>query len=121
MPDQPIEINHAVHKHGNKFHVIGAGLGIWNYSSVAEAVLHEPGSFNLVNPDIRDTVVTNFTLFNGPEWVAFRYHSNNPGPWLLHCHVETHLAGGMGIAILDGVDKWPKIPKEYKKGANGFL
>ncbi|KAL6854709.1 hypothetical protein ACO1O0_005834 [Amphichorda felina] len=121
LPNEPVEINHAIHKHGNKFHVIGHGYGKWNYTSVAEAVFEQPSSFNLENPNIRDTAITNFTFADGPEWVAIRYHSNNPGCWLLHCHVETHLAGGMGIVILDGVDVWPEVPEEYHLGANGFL
>ncbi|UNI24279.1 hypothetical protein JDV02_010038 [Purpureocillium takamizusanense] len=114
LPGEPVEIYHAIHKHGNKFHVMGHGYGKWNYSSVAEAVLHQPHLFNLENPNIRDTAMTNFTFNLGAEWVAIRYHSINPGCWLLHCHLETHLAGGMGVVIMDGVDAWPEIPPEYQ-------
>ena len=38
----------------------------------------------------------------------------------MHCHIDPHLTGGMGIAILDGIDKWPTIPEEYENGRNGF-
>ena len=31
----------------------------------------------------------------------------------MHCHIQTHQNGGMALALLDGVDKWPKIPDAY--------
>jgi hypothetical protein len=41
-------------------------------------------------------------------------------PTLLHCHVETHLNGGMGMVIMDGIDRWPSIPPEYAINQNGI-
>jgi hypothetical protein len=117
LPGQPQEFPHMIHKHSGKTWQIGAGVGIWNYSSVAEAIRKEPISFNLINPNYRDTFITSF---DGPSWIVLRYQVTNPGPWLLHCHIETHLAGGMAMAILDGVDAWPEIPPEYAIGQHGF-
>ncbi|KND88272.1 Laccase-1 [Tolypocladium ophioglossoides CBS 100239] len=55
----------------------------------------------------------------GGYWSVFRYLSDNPGPWLFHCHIELHQMGGMSIAILDGVDVWPEVPPEYQIGGGG--
>ncbi|KAI9762128.1 MAG: hypothetical protein M4579_000608 [Chaenotheca gracillima] len=110
-PEQPIEFPHSMHKHANKASIIGTGLGIWNYTSTAEAIAAHPDNFDLVNPMYRDTFVTSF---DGPSWVVIRYHVRNPGAWLFHCHIETHLEGGMSVALLDGVDHWPYVPKEYR-------
>lgn len=115
-PGTYLEINHVIHKHGTRLWVVGSGAGVWNWTSLAEAMIDEPDSFNLVNPNYRDSTVTSFTQ----GWVAVRYHSSNPGPWLLHCHVETHMAGGMAMVIMDGVDKWPTIPPEYAVNQHGF-
>ncbi|KAH7360649.1 laccase-1 [Rhexocercosporidium sp. MPI-PUGE-AT-0058] len=115
-PPGPVEINHVIHKHASRFWVIGQGAGVWNYSSVAEGMKVEPQSFNLVNPNYRDSTVTPFYV----GWVAIRYLVDNPGPWLLHCHVETHLAGGMAMVLLDGIDTWPTIPPEYAIHQHGF-
>jgi FtsP/CotA-like multicopper oxidase with cupredoxin domain len=115
--DQPQEFPHMMHKHASKTWRIGAGMGIWNYTSVAEAMETEPHSFNLVEPPFRDTWVTSF---DGPSWMVLRYQVTNPGAFLLHCHVESHLAGGMAVVIMDGVDAWPEIPSEYALGQNGF-
>jgi FtsP/CotA-like multicopper oxidase with cupredoxin domain len=117
LPGEPAEISHAIHKHGSKVWLIGQGDGIWNYPSVEAAMAAEPGNFNLVDPNYRDTVIT---TFRGAAWFVIRYQATNPGPWLLHCHVETHLAGGMGMVIMDGVDNWPVVPSEYALGRSGY-
>jgi FtsP/CotA-like multicopper oxidase with cupredoxin domain len=116
LPGEPAEISHAIHKHGSKTWFIGQGVGIWNYSSVEEAMKVEPQSFNLKNPNYRDMVMT---TFSGGAWFVLRYQVTNPMPCLMHCHVETHLSGGMGMVIMDGIDKWPAIPPEYGADQKG--
>ncbi|KAJ9298682.1 hypothetical protein DTO271G3_3649 [Paecilomyces variotii] len=107
----PIQAPHVIHKHSNKAFIIGFGQGFFNWTSVEEAVQQAPSDFNLENPQLRDTFVTNAQT--GPAWMLVRYQVINPGPILLHCHIETHLASGMGVALLDGIDKWPEVPPEY--------
>lgn len=105
---------HLMHKHGSKMWRIGNGKGVWNYSSVAEAIEVEPESFDLKTPGFRDSWMTMFSpLPSDGYWSVFRYHVTNPGPWLFHCHFELHAMGGMSIALLDGVDAWPEVPDEY--------
>ncbi|KAL3447014.1 multicopper oxidase-domain-containing protein [Aspergillus insuetus] len=104
---------HPIHKHSNKFFVIGQGEGQWNYTSVAEAAKVMPGSFNLKNPQIRDTFITP-PAAAGSTWLALRYHVVNPGAFLLHCHIQIHHNGGMALALLDGIDQWPEVPEEYQ-------
>ena len=111
---QPLQPPHPFHKHSNKFFVIGAGDGEWNYTSVADAVRHRPGDFNLQTPQIRDTATTP-PAATGPTWMAIRYHVVNPGAFLLHCHIQVHLTGGMGVVLLDGVDEWPEVPEAYRE------
>ena len=50
------------------------------------------------------------------SWLALRYQVTNPGAFLFHCHMQTHLAGGMAVAMLDGVDRWPSVPQTYLNG-----
>ena len=108
----PIAPPHPIHKHSNKAFIIGQGVGPWNWSTVAEAAAVIPQNFNSVNPPLRDGFTT--TPANGaPTWMAIRYQVVNPGAFLLHCHIQSHLSGGMAMAILDGIDAWPTVPEEY--------
>lgn len=109
----PLQPPHPIHKHSNKFHAIGYGSGVWNYSSVAEALKYIPESFNLENPPLLDTAYTPAAA-TGPTWLALRYQVTNPGAFLVHCHIQVHQSGGMALAIMDGVDAWPTIPAEYQ-------
>lgn len=79
---------------------------------MAEAQKAVPGSFNLKNPPVRDGYPTPPAI-GSASWAVFRYQVVNPGPFLLHCHINAHLEGGMAVGILDGYDKWPTTPREY--------
>ena len=109
----PAQPAHPIHKHSNKAYIIGAGNGVFNYTDVATAMQYIPQSFNLKTPPYRDSFTTPSVLL-GPAWIVFRYHVVNPGAWYLHCHIQTHLTGGMAMTMMDGVDAWPAIPEEYQ-------
>jgi FtsP/CotA-like multicopper oxidase with cupredoxin domain len=102
---------HPIHKHANKFFVIGSGVGAFNYSTVADA--QAAGLyFNLENPPYVDGFTTPPSTDPAGAWMVLRYQANTPGAWLLHCHVQTHFSGGMAVAILDAVDQWPTVPAD---------
>ncbi|KAJ5617837.1 hypothetical protein N7537_002951 [Penicillium hordei] len=111
-----IQPGHPIHKHSNRVYVLGIGTGKFNWTSVAEAQREIPDKLNLVDPPMRDTFTTLPSL-EAPNWMAVRYHVQNPGAFFLHCHIDPHLTGGMALAILDGIDTWPSIPTQY--GPNG--
>jgi len=102
---------HPIHKHSNKGFIIGQGEGSFNWTSVAAAAAVIPQNFNLVTPPLRDGFITPPTV-TGPTWLAVRYHVVNPGAFMLHCHIQSHLNGGMAMVILDGVDEWPEVPED---------
>ncbi|KAF7596852.1 hypothetical protein BBP40_012452 [Aspergillus hancockii] len=116
---QPLQPPHPIHKHSNKFFVIGEGEGEWKYSSVVEAIHHIPHSFNLQTPQIRVTYYTPAAA-TGPAWLAIRYHVVNPSAFLLHCHIQVHLSGGMGLPLLDGINEWPEVSVEYWEGLGSY-
>lgn len=104
-----IQAPHVMHKHSNKAFILGVGPGFFNWSSTEEAYSERPDLFQLDNPQRRDTFVTNGPA--GPTWMMLRYQVVNPGPFLFHCHIETHLSNGMAVALLDGIDVWPQVPQ----------
>jgi FtsP/CotA-like multicopper oxidase with cupredoxin domain len=104
---------HPIHKHSNRAFILGAGEGHFNWKSVAEAAAAVPDNFNLVTPPFRDGFVVPGSG-RTPTWLVVRYQVINPGAFLLHCHIQSHLNGGMAMVILDGVDKWPDVPSDCK-------
>ncbi|XP_020236502.1 laccase-7 [Cajanus cajan] len=79
--------NHPIHIHGFNFHVLAQGFGNYN------ATRDEP-KFNFVNPQIRNTISVPVG-----GWSVIRFQANNPGIWLVHCHLETHLPWGLAMAF----------------------
>ncbi|KAG5068941.1 hypothetical protein JHK85_001318 [Glycine max] len=79
--------NHPIHIHGFNFHVLAQGFGNYN------ATRDEP-KFNFVNPQIRNTISVPVG-----GWYVIRFQANNPGVWLVHCHLETHLPWGLAMAF----------------------
>ncbi|KAK1756796.1 multicopper oxidase [Echria macrotheca] len=102
---------HPIHKHGTKMWQIGAGIGDFTWANVKEAAAAVPQFFNFVDPPHRDGFATAQASPFNATWTVLRYHATEAGPWLLHCHVQSHLIGGMTVILQDGVDKWPVVPK----------
>ena len=45
-----------------------------------------------------------------------RFIANNPGIWLVHCHLDFHMEIGMGFVIKVGEDKnFRKPPENWPK------
>ncbi|KAA3471878.1 laccase-13-like [Gossypium australe] len=87
--------DHPMHIHGYDFYVVGSGFGNFDPKN-------DPAKFNLVDPPLRNTIGT-----PPGGWVAIRFVANNPGIWLLHCHLDTHLPWGLATALLveNGIGK----------------
>lgn len=105
--------SHPVHFHGRHFYVIGQGQGTFTWNSVAEAAAAQPGAFNLVNPPLRDTWAT-LPSQQQDTWLVVRRPNDNPGVWQIHCHIQSHLHGGMSMVLQEGLEALPAIPKEYQ-------
>nr|CAD1828676.1 unnamed protein product [Ananas comosus var. bracteatus] len=78
------------------------GQGFGNYDPV-----NDPARFNLVDPVERNTVGV-------PDggWVAIRFFADNPGVWLMHCHLDVHTSWGLRMAwvVNDGPLPNQKLP-----------
>ncbi|TID17143.1 laccase-like multicopper oxidase [Venturia nashicola] len=76
---------HPIHLHGHNFWVAGYGAG-----SGAGVAL------NLDNPPRRDT----HTVDAG-GYLIVAFPADNPGAWLMHCHIPFHISGGLGVQFLE--------------------
>ncbi|XP_050244372.1 laccase-7-like [Quercus robur] len=79
--------SHPIHFHGFNFHVLAQGFG--NYDSE-----NDPRKFNFVNPQMRNTIAV-----PTGGWTVIRFTANNPGVWMVHCHLDVHLSLGLGMAF----------------------
>jgi hypothetical protein len=68
-----------------------------------------PSFFNYDNPPRRDTVMLPHTGF-----VALAARPNNPGAWLLHCHIASHASSGLAAQIL--IRHGDESPNKYLGG-----
>ncbi|KAJ7565784.1 hypothetical protein O6H91_02G074900 [Diphasiastrum complanatum] len=91
--------SHPIHLHGFSFYIVGQGFGNFNSSS--------PASFNLVDPPKRNTIGVPVG-----GWAAIRFKADNPGIWLVHCHLEIHTSWGLSALFLvpDGVGPSQSLP-----------
>jgi FtsP/CotA-like multicopper oxidase with cupredoxin domain len=100
---------HPFHLHGHKFWVHSQGTGQYNSS---EKLTSDTNS-----PVLRDTVTlyatsylystSNRTLENYLKpcgWVKIRLIADNPGLWLLHCHIGAHTVTGMSVLIKEDIE-----------------
>ncbi|CAE6459047.1 hypothetical protein ACGC1H_002104 [Rhizoctonia solani] len=105
---------HPMHKHGVKAWFLGSGEGKFPYASIKDAVDAGYKGINLKNPPLRDDFVTPVAI-TGQAWAAVRFRAVDPGPIILHCHIDAHLATGMVIVLLEGPEKLTSnyVPKYY--------
>jgi FtsP/CotA-like multicopper oxidase with cupredoxin domain len=85
--DSGLGVSHPIHLHGHDFWVIGQDLGIFNASST---------KLNLVNPPRRDVAI-----LPGNGFLVIAFEINNPGSWLLHCHITWHTAEGLAMQFVE--------------------
>ncbi|XP_062201675.1 laccase-23-like [Phragmites australis] len=85
--------NHPIHIHGYDFYILAEGSGNFNATT-------DTAKFNLEDPPMRNTVGV---PVNG--WAVIRFVADNPGVWLMHCHLDVHITWGLAMAFLveDGV------------------
>jgi hypothetical protein len=53
-------------------------------------------NLKLFNPPRRDVV-----LLPTDGYVVIAFKADNPGPWLIHCHIAFHISEGLGMQILE--------------------
>ncbi|KAM7184307.1 multicopper oxidase [Naviculisporaceae sp. PSN 640] len=91
---------HPMHLHGHDFAILNVTDGT---PAVGESI-----KLKLDNPPRRDVVMV---PKNGLVVIAFK--ADNPGNWLMHCHIARHAAEGLGLQILerrlDAVAIWPNV------------
>ncbi|KAI1080742.1 Cupredoxin [Whalleya microplaca] len=84
----PVKATHPIHLHGSDFVILAQSNEPWNETT-------SPSLFNYDNPPRRDTAI----LPQG-GFLAMAFRPDNPGAWLLHCHIAWHASSGLALQIL---------------------
>ena len=75
-----------IHLHGHDFSVLAQGSGTYNDSI----------SLNLSNPPRRDTA-----MLPASGYLVLAFETDNPGAWLMHCHIGWHTSEGFALQFLE--------------------
>lgn len=84
-----IPVPHPIHLHGHDFYLLAQGRGPYDPSS----------ALALSNPPRRDVATLPAA---GHLVIAFK--TDNPGAWLLHCHIGWHTDMGLALQFIEQYD-----------------
>ncbi|KAI1426996.1 putative extracellular dihydrogeodin oxidase/laccase [Xylaria sp. FL1777] len=78
---------HPMHLHGHDFSILGQGTGTFDGSTA---------DLTLTNPPRRDVV-----QLPGQGYAVIAFKTDNPGVWLMHCHIAWHTSEGLAVQVLE--------------------
>lgn len=85
-----LTIPHPIHLHGHDFYILAQGTGTYDSSDVG----------TLTNPPRRDVA-----MLPGAGYLVVAFKTDNPGAWLMHCHIGWHTEEGFAIQFLEQYDE----------------
>ncbi|KAK8004283.1 hypothetical protein PG989_004002 [Apiospora arundinis] len=87
-------VAHPIHLHGHDFFVLAQGQGAYNDSVV----------YNRNNPVRRDTA-----MLPASGYLVMAFQTDNPGAWLMHCHIGWHAEQGFALQYVERQSEIPNI------------
>lgn len=84
-------VAHPIHLHGHDFWVLAQGTG--TYASAAPVL-------QLTDSPRRDVVT-----MPASGYVVIAFITDNPGAWLMHCHIGWHTSEGFALQMVERMDE----------------
>ncbi|KAJ1336154.1 L-ascorbate oxidase [Microdochium nivale] len=81
---------HPIHLHGHDFAILAQVEGE-----------EFPGSLSAVNLTTRNPARRDVVLLPTNGYVVIAFKTDNPGDWLLHCHIAFHASYGLAFQVLE--------------------
>lgn len=81
-----LAVPHPIHLHGHDFFILAQGTGTYSSSDITQ----------LTNPPRRDTA-----MLPSLGYLVVAFKTDNPGAWLMHCHIGWHTEEGFAIQFLE--------------------
>ncbi|KAF2023523.1 hypothetical protein EK21DRAFT_118669 [Setomelanomma holmii] len=85
-----LAVPHPIHLHGHDFFVLAQGSGTYSSST----------TLNLSNPPRRDTA-----MLPASGYLVMAFETDNPGTWLMHCHIGWHTSEGFALQFIERYDE----------------
>ncbi|KAI1771423.1 multicopper oxidase [Hypoxylon cercidicola] len=86
-----LAVPHPIHLHGHDFFVLSQGTGPYDA---------ETTPLNTANPPRRDTA-----LLPPSGHLVIAFETDNPGVWLMHCHIGWHTSQGFALQFVERYDE----------------
>ena len=74
-----------LHMHGNDLRLLASGKGAWDENVTR---------LNFDTPMRRDT-----TIIPAGGYTILAFYTDNPGVWLVHCHIAWHVSEGLSTSF----------------------
>jgi FtsP/CotA-like multicopper oxidase with cupredoxin domain len=93
--------SHPMHLHGHDMSILGQSSQPWDPSLAS--------SLNFENPTRRDTIMLQGSETPGAPagHTVIAFESDNPGAWLMHCHILWHADGGLALQWIERPQDMP--------------
>lgn len=92
---------HPIHMHGHDFYILGQSDQAF-----------DPATFvpKTNNPPRRDVA-----MIVNEGYIVIAFQTDNPGAWLLHCHIGWHASEGFAVTFLEHQDKIKDVMSQQEK------
>jgi hypothetical protein len=107
-PANFLKATHPIHLHGHDFAILSQGDGHFDLANP---------TYNTDNPPRRDTA-----MLPSMGHLVLAYKTDNPGTWLLHCHIAWHSGAGMSLQVLERqheISNWIGGPAAFEPAKKG--
>lgn len=98
-----LSVPHPIHLHGHDFSVLAQGSGAYSTSI----------SLNLSNPPRRDTA-----MLPASGYLVLGFETDNPGAWLMHCHIGWHTSEGFALQFIERSDEIAALTNQTRLSNN---
>ncbi|KAL4808784.1 laccase [Aspergillus unguis] len=98
-----LAVPHPIHLHGHDFLIIAQGTGSYNES--ASNFIDTLGAAALPR---RDTA-----MLKEDGYLVIAFYTDNPGAWLMHCHIGWHTEEGFDMQFVERYDEIQELLGDY--------
>ncbi|KAF2839969.1 multicopper oxidase [Patellaria atrata CBS 101060] len=91
--------SHPIHLHGHDFAILDSGVE-YDENTVRTNVLN-----NLDNPPRRDVATLPAGTPSQNGYLVIGFKTDNPGIWLMHCHIGYHTFESFGVQFIERPDE----------------